>query len=118
LEEIGAKPMGTVELMTIVGAKGLSADHVIIIGFDNVNMHYVTRNAFFVALTRARKSLHLVTALKAGGAASAHEFLQRLPDENLEFSRYLKGGRKQEKFPGRRGWGDYLAYLNQLGRRP
>src|SRR5262249_10471076 len=45
LEEIGAKPMGAVELMTIVGAKGLSADHVIIIGFDNVNMHYVTRNA-------------------------------------------------------------------------
>src|SRR5262249_44598211 len=42
LEEIGAKPMGAVELMTIVGAKGLSADHVIIIGFDNVNMHYVT----------------------------------------------------------------------------
>jgi len=38
LEEIRAKPMCVIELMTIVGSKGLSADHVIIIGFDNVNM--------------------------------------------------------------------------------
>jgi superfamily I DNA/RNA helicase len=103
--------------MTIVGAKGLSADHVIIIGFDNVNMAWVTRNAFFVALTRARKSLHLVTALKAVGAARAHDFLHRLPDENLEFSRYTKGGRKKENFPGRKKWSDYLGYLNQQGRR-
>jgi ATP-dependent exoDNAse (exonuclease V) alpha subunit len=40
---------------------------VIIIGFDNVNMSWVTRNAFYVAMTRARRSLHIVTALKAGG---------------------------------------------------
>lgn len=38
LEEIAVKQMAAVELMTIVGSKGLSADHVIIIGFDNVNM--------------------------------------------------------------------------------
>jgi superfamily I DNA/RNA helicase len=36
LEEIEVKRMAAVELMTIVGSKGLSADHVIIIGFDNV----------------------------------------------------------------------------------
>ena len=56
--------MSAVELMTIVGSKGLSADHVIIIGFDNVNMSWVTRNAFFVATTRARRSVHLMTALR------------------------------------------------------
>jgi superfamily I DNA/RNA helicase len=69
LEEIAVKQMAAVELMTIVGSKGLSADHVIIIGFDNVNMGWITRNAFYVAMTRARRSLHIVTALKAGGAA-------------------------------------------------
>jgi superfamily I DNA/RNA helicase len=116
LEEIGAKPMGAVELMTIVGAKGLSADHVIIIGFDDVNMGWVTRNAFFVALTRARKSLHLITALKAGGATRAHDFLGRLPDANLEFSKYTKGGRRQDKYAGRRNWMDYVAFLSQQGR--
>ena len=63
------------ELMTIVGSKGLSADHVIIIGFDNVNIGWVTGNAFYVAMTRARHSLHIITALKAGGAACPHDFL-------------------------------------------
>ena len=47
LEEIEVRKMGAVELMTIVGSKGLSADHVIIIGFDNVNMSWITKNAFF-----------------------------------------------------------------------
>ncbi len=68
----------------------------------------MTRNAFFVAMTRARKSLHMITALKAGGAAGPHEFLQRLPDGNLEFSRYTKGKRNQEKFSGRRKLIEYL----------
>jgi len=100
LEEIQVKQMSTVELMTIVGSKGLSADHVIIIGFDNVNMR-VTRNAFFVAKTRARRSLHIITALKAGGAAHAHAFLDHLPDGHLEFSKYMKGERKRVAFGDR-----------------
>ncbi len=74
LEEIEVRKMGAVELMTIVGAKGLSADHVIIIGFDNVNMSWITKNAFYVAMTRAKKSLHILTALKSGGARQAHNF--------------------------------------------
>ncbi len=45
LEEIQVKQLSAVELMTIVGAKGLSADHVIIIGFDNVNMNWVISDA-------------------------------------------------------------------------
>ncbi|MDD1779270.1 MAG: UvrD-helicase domain-containing protein, partial [Candidatus Helarchaeota archaeon] len=54
LEELQTRKMCAIELMTIVGAKGLSADHVIVIGFDNVNMNWITRNAFYVAITRAR----------------------------------------------------------------
>jgi UvrD-like helicase C-terminal domain len=74
LEEIEIKQMSAVELMTIIGSKGLSADHVIIIGFDDVNMGWVTENAFYVAITRARKSLHMVTALKAGGRQAHTHF--------------------------------------------
>jgi superfamily I DNA/RNA helicase len=118
LEEIKVRQMSAVELMTIVGAKGLSADHVVIIGFDDVNMGWVTRNAFYVAMTRARKSLHLVTALKAGGATGPHHYLDRLPDANLEFSKYAKGNRTQEMLRGRTGFARYLGNLgNQGGRR-
>jgi superfamily I DNA/RNA helicase len=89
LEEVG-KRVGAVELMTIVGSKGLSADHVIIVGFDNIHMKWVSRNAFYVAMTRARKSLHILTAVKAGGARQAHHFLDRLPDDHVEFYSYKK----------------------------
>jgi superfamily I DNA/RNA helicase len=117
LEEIQVKQMSAVELMTIVGAKGLSADHVTIIGFDNVNMNWVTRNAFFVAKTRARKTLHLITALKAGGATGPHTFLDDLPDAQLEFSRYTKSGRTLQPCGGRSGFFRYLAKLTtQSGR--
>jgi superfamily I DNA/RNA helicase len=117
LEEIQVKQMSAVELMTIVGSKGLSADHVIIIGFDNVNMSWVTRNAFFVAKTRARRSLHLITALKAGGAAGPHAFLDHLPNSHLEFSRYTKSNRKRVPFGGRNEFLNYLTSLNTQGRR-
>jgi superfamily I DNA/RNA helicase len=117
LEEIEVKQMSAIEMMTIVGSKGLSADHVIIIGFDNVNMNYVTANAFFVAMTRARRSLHIITALKAGGAAHPHDFLDSLPDTNLEFSKYTKGERVQTGFGSRAAFRDYLRYLNRQRRR-
>jgi superfamily I DNA/RNA helicase len=111
LEELEVKPMSAVELMTIVSSKGLSADHVIIIGFDNVNMAKLTRNSFFVAITRPRKSLHLITALKGGGARAPHDFLQQMPNPNLEFFRYTKRRRIREKFGGR---GQFLKYLQNL----
>jgi superfamily I DNA/RNA helicase len=117
-EEIAVKEMAAIELMTIVGSKGLSADHVIIIGFDNVNMGWVTRNAFYVAMTRARRTLHIVTALKAGGAARTHDFLDNLPDDNLEFSKYTKGDQTLTVFSGRRDLVLYLQYLaSQVSRR-
>jgi ATP-dependent exoDNAse (exonuclease V) alpha subunit len=88
------------------------------IGFDNINMARVTRNAFFVAMTRARKSLHLITALRAGGATRPHNFLQRLPDANLQFSRYTKRKRTIETMANRGALIDYLRYLDTQGRRP
>jgi superfamily I DNA/RNA helicase len=112
LEEIEVKRMGAVELMTIVGSKGLSADHVIIIGFDNVNMRWVTKNAFYVAMTRARKSLHILTALKAGGASQEHTFLDQLSDEHVEFYSYKKSDRSKNQLQGKRGFKTYIKKLN------
>jgi hypothetical protein len=81
-----------VELLTIVGAKGLSAKHVIVLGCDNVNLGRTTPLAFYVALTRARKSLHLLVAAKAGGATAPHEFLLDLPEDCCEYLVHKKSG--------------------------
>jgi len=117
LEEIEVKKMCAVELMTIVGSKGLSADHVIIIGFDNVNMNWVTRNAFYVAMTRARKSLHILTALKSGGARRTHSFLNQLPDVHLEFFSYKKRGHVKTVLGNKYRFVDYLNTVNSMSRR-
>lgn len=117
LEEIEVKKMNAVELMTIVGSKGLSADHVIIIGFDNVNMSWVTKNAFYVAMTRARKSLHILTALKSGGAREAHSFLDQLPDDHVEYYKYTKSDRTKAELPDKQEFQRYLNTLNFVSRR-
>lgn len=74
--------VGAVDLTTVVGAKGLSADHVIVLGCDDVNMAWLSRNAFFVAMTRARKSLTLVACVGGGGASILHPFVCSLPGEH------------------------------------
>ncbi len=117
LEEIEVKKMGAVELLTIVGSKGLSADHVIIIGFDNVNMSWVTKNAFYVAMTRARKSLHVLTALKSRGAKQAHNFLEQLSDEHAEYYSYKKSTHTKNQLQGKQGFKDYLNNLNSFSQR-
>jgi len=117
LEEIEVKKMGAIELITIVGSKGLSADHVIIIGFDNVNMNWVTKNAFYVAMTRARKSLHILTALRSGGAKQAHNFLDQLSDDHVEFYSYKKSTHIKNQFQGKQGFKDYLSNLNSMSQR-
>jgi superfamily I DNA/RNA helicase len=108
LEELRVSKMSSVELMTIVGSKGLSADHVMIIGFDDVNMSWITRNAFYVALTRARKSLHIISALSSGGANKPHGFLEKLPINNVEFFKYTKSNRKNTPFADRQGFVRYF----------
>ncbi|MBZ5499782.1 MAG: UvrD-helicase domain-containing protein [Acidobacteriia bacterium] len=113
LEEIEVKKMSAVELISIVGAKGLSADHVILVGFDDVNMRRTTKNAFYVALTRARKSLHLLTSLQSGGSSSAHAFLGHLPDAHLQFFSYKKG----DHLKTARSRGGFTAYLARCANK-
>ena len=116
LEEIEVKKMGAIELITITGSKGLSADHVIIIGFDNVNMSRVTKNAFYVAMTRARKSLHVLTALKSGGSKQTHNFLEQLPDEHTEYYSYKKSNHTKNQLQGKQGFKNYLNNLNSVSQ--
>jgi len=117
LEEIEVKKMGAIELLTIVGSKGLSADHVIIIGFDNVNMSWITKNAFYVAMTRARKSLHILTALKSGGARQANGFLDQLSDDHAEFYSYKKTDHTKNQLQGKQGLKTYLNNLNSMSQQ-
>ncbi len=79
-----------IELLTMVGAKGLSAQHVILIGCDDVNMKRISPLAFFVALTRARLSLHLLISAQAGGGSAPHAFVSDLPDGSCEYFVYKK----------------------------
>lgn len=83
IETAGA--MAPVELLSLVGSKGLSAHHVIVVGCDDLHLKRVSRLTFFVALTRARKSLHLITSLKAGGANKTHDFILELPEVCCEY---------------------------------
>lgn len=93
----------SVALMTITGSKGLSAHHVIVLGCDDINMGYLNNNPlpFFVALTRARQSLHLVTATKANGAKEPHTFVLDLPEECCDYAVYKKGTRELEPLDDR-----------------
>jgi len=118
LEELEIKPMSTVELITMVGSKGLSADHVIIIGFDNQNMSWISKNAFYVAITRPRKSLQIITALASGGSSGTNDFLEKLPDEHLEFYSYKKTGRVKTSLRDRTAFVDYLNTLQRSRTRP
>ncbi|MFA6077321.1 MAG: UvrD-helicase domain-containing protein [Candidatus Paceibacterota bacterium] len=117
LDELEIQQMSAVELITIVGSKGLSADHVIIIGFDNVNMSWVTRNAFYVAITRARKSLHIITALGSGGSQKPHDFVVKLPDQHIEFFKYTKSNKQKTLLNNRAGFNQYFESLNYTRRK-
>lgn len=122
LDELEIQQMSAVELMTIVGSKGLSADHVIIIGFDDVNMSWISKNAFYVAMTRARKSLHIITALKSGGSSKPHSFISQLPDEHIEFYKYTKSDHRKTSINNRTEFHRYFdsqtynSRLNSRGR--
>lgn len=104
-----ADKLSPVELMSMIGAKGLSAKHVIIIGCDNVNMSRTTPLTFFVALTRARRSLQIITALKARGKGP-HSFLGDLPDDNCEYYWYKKSTRDAERLAS------FAAYVQKFGQ--
>jgi superfamily I DNA/RNA helicase len=104
-----------VEFMTMFRAKGLSADHVILVGADATNMGYATPELFYVALTRARESLHLVIPLEAKGASEPHQFVLELPEAHCTYSKYLKSG--LEQFEDRDNFVSYFdRRLYRIGR--
>ncbi len=118
IEEISAdvreiSRMNAIEMMTIVSSKGLSADHVIIVGCDDCNMKYTTTNAFYVAMGRARKSLHIITALKCGGSIKEHDFLNYLPEAHLESNKYTK----KEGLMNLGNKNDFQKYLRSVSFR-
>ena len=107
IETAGAS--APVELLTLVGSKGLSARHVIVLGCDNVNLNYMSRLAFFVAMTRARKSLHLIVSAQSRGGQTSHAFLDDIPDELCDFLSYKKTGRSLTHIGGRKAWKQQIA---------
>ena len=105
-----------VELLTMVGAKGLSAQHVVIIGCDDVNMQYVSSLTFFVALTRARRSLHLLVSMKARGN-EPHPFLFDLPAEHCEHRWFKKSDGCCEALGGPQGFKRKFGQLARAAAR-
>lgn len=114
LELIEVKRMCAVELMTIMSSKGLSSDHVIILGFDDMNMKMINMNAFYVSMTRARKSLQIITTLKSGGAKRAHDFLDYLPNSNIRFFKYKKTNREKSEFTNKKKFKEYIKLLGRF----
>jgi superfamily I DNA/RNA helicase len=92
-----AGSMAAVEMMSIVGSKGLSAHHVMILGCDDVNLNRTSRLTFFVGMTRARESLHLIASMKAGGSTGLHPFLKCLPSRHCDYVVYKKTGQVREQ---------------------
>lgn len=105
----GSATASPIEFTTMVGAKGLSADHVVMIGVDNINMKRVSPELFFVALTRARESLHLITALGARGADEPHRFAIDLPEEHCKYLKRTVSG--VSEFSSKR---EYLRYFKRI----
>ena len=103
-------------MMTMVGSKGLSAKHVIVIGCDDVNLAKTSRLTFFVALTRARESLHLITSAKAGGAKCAHGYVQELPEEYCNYIVYKKTRSEMEHFGTRAAWSQRIDSWQWVAR--
>jgi superfamily I DNA/RNA helicase len=108
LETATTLPM--VELMSIAKSKGLSAQHVMVLGCDGTNMLLddISPLSFYVAMTRARESLHLVTSLKARGSAGAATHFAYLPEEHCDFLSFTTKGATD--------LGTYAGFVQQLRR--
>jgi superfamily I DNA/RNA helicase len=111
----GPARMAPVELLSIVGAKGLSAKHVIVLGCDDINLR-VTPLAFYVALTRARESLHLIVARQAGGAQGPHDYLLELPEDCCEYRVHKKSG-EDDRLDGRDEFREKFEVWGRFARR-
>jgi superfamily I DNA/RNA helicase len=114
----GLETVGAAEIQTIVGSKGLSADHVIVLGCDDVSLALTSRSAFFVAMTRARQSLTLMASMRGGGAKGLHAYVTALPDDDVEAVQ-VKAGGKEVEFPSIEALQDQLERMAHFAtRRP
>lgn len=91
IEDQGDDPdqLQSAECLSIYKSKGLSADEVIILGFDQRGMQKVSDSALYVAMTRARTHLTLLTVLDQGGKGLPEQAAY-LPDADIEFLKYTK----------------------------
>ena len=117
---------GTVSLMTMHTAKGLEFDAVFVTGVEeDLIPHRISagepggpqeeRRLFYVALTRARKRLHLTLAMTRAqfgevGAAMPSRFLQEIPAELIDWRQSpgdvnSRGGTQSRALNGRRPGG-------------
>lgn len=118
-EVLTPQSLAAVEILSMAGAKGLSADHVIAIGCDQLNMAYASPQLFFVTLTRARTSLHLLASLKAKGGSKPHSFLGDLPDDHCSYfkSTKEKGLVELDNYSKLTGWLQFLQGLFSRGKK-
>ncbi len=65
-------------------------------------------------MTRARKSLHILTALKSGGARQAHNFLDQLPNDHVEYYSYKKSNHTKNQLRDKQRFKVYLNNLNSM----
>ncbi|MHB8290210.1 MAG: UvrD-helicase domain-containing protein [Acidimicrobiales bacterium] len=112
-----AQDVAAVEMMTMFKSKGLSAQHVVIIGCDDVNLARTAPLTFFVGITRARKSLHLISSLKAGGSTGAAHYLLDLPPDACDYVEYKKTGRVSTLLAGQQAFVDRLSRWSRAGSR-
>lgn len=117
---------GTVSLMTMHTAKGLEYDAVFVTGVEeDLIPHRISANEpggpqeerrlFYVALTRARKRLHLSLAMTRAqfgevSAAMPSRFLQEIPHDLIDWRQSpgdvnSRGGMQSRALNGRRGPG-------------
>lgn len=115
IETAGA--VAAVELMTMFQSKGLSAQHVIVIGCDDVNLDRTAPLTFFVALTRARHSLHLISSLQSNGSRAPHDYLSAIPEGCCDFVAYKKGDRSSSRLTGMAGLVQQMESWSKLTQR-
>lgn len=98
------------ECLSIHKSKGLSADEVVILGFDQRGMQKVSNSALYVAMTRARKQLTLLTVVDQGGNGLPQQAAY-LSDADIQFFKYTKTS-GQEPLGSRHDCQDYVDRVN------
>ncbi|WEK13650.1 MAG: 3'-5' exonuclease [Candidatus Microbacterium phytovorans] len=127
---------GTVSLMTMHTAKGLEYDAVFVTGVEeDLIPHRISagepggpqeeRRLFYVALTRARKKLHLSLAMTRAqfgevSVAMPSRFLQEIPHELIDWRQSpgdvnSRGGSQSRALNARRGGGQGYGGGNRYG---